>query len=126
MASTTVAPNTETKKAAEVKQQQQTAEHETLLVSIESVKHLGMAFAIQDDYENESKFAVAFLEKAIKATLKATCQQAIAKWDRNIDKYSKDHPTMNREQIENELLQSKKMRDDRKKALAAVEALKAL
>lgn len=104
----------------------QNPDTDVLVVSVESIKSLGLAFSLQDDFENESKFAVNFVELAVKSALKASCAKAIAAWDRAIDKYSKDHATMTREQIVNELLASKKMRRLKKLADAASEAKKTL
>lgn len=83
-------------------------DQDTLIVNDSTTALLDKAFVMQDNFDNESKFRRAFTYDAIRAHVKAECSRIITAWDAAISKTSKLHPTNNRQDNINLLLESKK------------------
>lgn len=86
-------------------------DQDVLIVNEATTALLGRAFAMQDNFENESKFNRAFILDAVRAHTKAECSRILAAWDSAIAKTSKLHPLKNREECIAILLESRKARE---------------
>ena len=68
---------------------------------------LEAAFELQDDFENESKFRVEFLEQAVIALSKVNARARVNEWKRVVQKFAETHKTMTIEECELELQERK-------------------
>jgi hypothetical protein len=81
-------------------------------------------FEIQDDIENPSKFSRIVIFDALVAFAKIRCNAAAADYERLLDKACRLKPTRTRDDVERELLESRKAQQFKNRAVAAA-ALKA-
>lgn len=86
-------------------------DQEALIVNESTIALLDKGFAMQDNFENESKYRRAFVLDAVRSHVKAECSRLIAAWDSAIAKTSKLHPTKNREECIAILLESRKAKE---------------
>lgn len=88
-----------------------TKDQDILIVNDATTALLDKAFAMQDNFENESKFRRAFVLDAVRSHIKAECSRLIAAWDSAIAKQSKLTPMKNREECIATLLEGRKARE---------------
>lgn len=86
-------------------------QHAAIVLHNDTLSVIGKMFTAQSDFENESKFQRVAMHTAVLAWAKQECRRVINAWENEITKFNKLHPTMTREQVQDELLASKKQRE---------------
>ena len=99
-------------------------QHAPIVLHNDTLAVVGKMFATQTDYENESKFARTFMHTAVLGAAKAECRRIQNVWENAITKLNKLHPTMTREQAEQQLLESKRNKEIKAQVDIATSLLK--
>lgn len=82
-----------------------------LIINSETRKMLDLAFSVQSDVENQTKFERGFAFDAVKSRLAYTANSAVATWEREVGKQQKLHPTQTREQVIADMLEGRKAQE---------------